>query len=320
MNGPLPQRRGVSHRAVFAVLAFTLALAFVGAVYVYARYVRYVPSVFAHVPANFAVALRLDVEQAVVYEPFRNHVLPLLEAHRSRAPRTRGDLSLGGGAGSRLEAFRSATTIELGVDLRELAVAVDDTGNWIVLLGGHFRRDGVLAGTMEMLQREGIRTELRGGPERLVHGSGATFAVSSDGVLILASSEDLLLRSLPARTEASRFRSGAALSLLVGPDQGSPLGGATLDVLPGQEFPVELRLAPAAGPVSASDVEAVLSGKTGDFKLFEATGPWQVTRSEGGTRATAVLSRARFDAVVAELARSLAVLIGLEPTLPAGDQ
>jgi hypothetical protein len=308
------QRSGVSYRLVLALIAASLGVAFAGAVYVYLRYVRYVPRLDGHVPADFAVALRLDVEQAVVYEPFRQYLLPLIEVDRPQQARPGGELALGGRAGSRLEAFRSATTVELGVDLREVAIAVDTAGEWLVLLGGHFRRDGVVPGAFEVLEREGIPLELRAAPDRLVHPSGAAFAVAGDGVLVLAASEALLLRSLLRRPGPSRFRTGAALSVLVGQDEGSQLGGATLDVWPGQDFPLELHLPASQGLETSDDVEAVLSGKTGDFKLFEGTGPWRLTPQAGGSlRADTRLSRASFHAAVAELAESLGLLMGLRP-------
>lgn len=305
-------RDGTSHGAVFAALAISIVLALGLAFYVYERYVRYVPRVAEHVPDDYAVALRLNVEQAVVYEPFRQHLLAMVEAKRASAPEG-GQRNV-----SRLDALRDATTIELGVDLRELGIVLDRRGRWLVLLGGHFRQDGVVGGIARVLQREGISVERREGPERLVHGSGAAFAVTKDGVLLLAQSEALLLETLPPNADHPAFAPAPALCLRLGADDPGHLGGAVLEILPGQTFETDLVFPNAAPEVPDGALVEVLSGKTGDFTLLEGRTDWRFGRTPGGSRfAHTVLSRADFDRLVAGIAADLGRLLGLEQTQAA---
>gem|GEM_PF-1328848 len=296
-------RAGVSHRTVFAVLAVSVVVAIGFASYVFQRYLRYQPRVQDHVPADYAVALRLDVEPTASYEPFRKHLLPLLDADRA------GDRA---GLPPRLASLRSATTIELDVHLREIGVVVDRRGRWLVLLGGHFRRSGVVRGVADLLQREGAEVRLESRPERLVHGSGAALGVGKDGVIVLAAAEDLLLEVLEPKQRTVRFPAGTALSLAVGADPKAALSGLRVDVWPGQDFAAELRLPGPPGAAGSAPIERLLSGKTGDFKLLSGTGPWSIEPAAGGIwRASGVLSPAEFDRAVAELGSSLRTLLGL---------
>jgi hypothetical protein len=286
---------------VLAILAAGVILAVGFASYVFQRYLRYQPHVQDHVPADYAVALRLDVEPKASYEPFRQHLLPLLDADRASRP----------GLPPRLATLRSATTIELDVHLREIGVVVDRRGRWLVLLGGHFRQSGVVRGIAELLLREGAEVRIESRPERLVHASGAALGVGSDGVIVLAATDELLVEVLEPRKRSVRFPAGTALSLAVGSDGDAALSGLRVDVWPGQDFAAELRL-PDAGASGPAPIERLLSRKTGDFKLLSGTGAWHVERApEGFWRASAVLSPAEFDGAVAELARSLRTLLGL---------
>lgn len=305
-------RDGLSHRVVFGVLAISLAMAFALALHVYQRYVRYERHVAQHMPADYAVALHLSVEQAVVYDPFRQHLLALLEANRASIPE--------GGRKSvpRLDILRDETSIELGVDLRELGIVVDPAGSWLLLLGGHFRADGVASGVRRMLQQEGVRTEVRAGSERLVHESGITLAAAPDGVLAIGQTESIVLGALSSRADHPAFASGAAFSLRLGPGGAGPLEGAVLTVLPGQTFEADFVLPHAPAELEDARLSELLSGNTGDFKLLAATKDWRFERAPGGGRhAHGVLSRAEFDRLVQELAAGLAHLMGLERPEPA---
>lgn len=299
-------RDGLSHRVVFAVLGVSLVLAFALAVYVYQRYVRYEPRVVEHMPADYSVALHLDVEQAVVYQPFRQHLLGLLEANRPTDPQG-GRKNL-----PRLEVLKVETTIELGVDLRELGIAVDRTGAWLVLLGGHFRQDGVAAGVARMLREEGVRAELRTAPERVVHDSGVAFAATGDGVLVLAQTEQGLLRALQASAAHPTFDSRAALSMRLGAEGSGLLDGVVLNVLPGQTFQAEVLFPSAPPQLEDTALVEVLAGNTGDFKLLADVEGWQFERAGGARRAHTVLSREDFDRLVQDVASGLARLMGLE--------
>jgi hypothetical protein len=218
-------RRSFSHGQVYAGLVVSLLLAAGAAAFIYARYVRFDPVAERHLPDDVSFALRLNVEQAVVYEPFRQHILPLLEWGR-QVPETR------------LSRFEKETTIELGVDLRELLLAETEQGQWLVLLGGHFPREGVAAGTARMLKEEGLEGQVLPSPERLVLPSGVSFGATGDGVLVLASSEELLLDALAAHAPPFQISSDAALESFSSPSSGAP--EVRVRISPGQSFPVEV--------------------------------------------------------------------------------
>lgn len=301
-DSSMSQRKSFSHRAVFLALAASLVLALGVAAYVFARYVRYRPLADRHLISDPAVVVRMDVEQAVVYEPFRRHLLPLLELGR-RGPK------------SRLERFESQTTIELGVDLREVVLETNTRGEFLIALGGHFRRDGVVRGARAMLAEEGIATAVSSSPERLVHASGVSFGVSRDGVLLLASSEALLLEALVPRPAPVKITPGAALELIspnAPADCCDPrLRGVRLLVLPGQAFPAEVLLGLSEPPRDVPDAGQVLSGKSRDFMLLGEDVQLEIESIEGASvRARARLSRGQFDAVVGRIGSDVASWFG----------
>lgn len=306
---PRSTRDGISHRLVFAVLGGSVLLVFALSLYVYQRHIRYVPRATRHMPEDFSLALRVDVEEGVVYEPFRRHFLPLLEAGRSGEAKEV----------SRLEGLRRRTTIELGVDLRELGVALDREGSWLVLLGGHFPRDGVVLGVERLLSDEGIAVRRLPGPERLLHPSGVAFGVSSDGVLVLAQSDEVLLRALRQNASRPELAADTALSLVFGRDPGL-LSTARLQVRAGQTFEAKLLLPQAPKDFGEPQLAALTSGKTGDFKLLSVVGSWRLSpESARGEHAQAVLSRSEFDHLVGSLADGLAVLMGLDAAKTPND-
>src|SRR5688500_1201740 len=81
-------RTGLPYWAVAGGFGALLAVGSAGAVVIYFRLIRYERVVAPHVPRDAAFVVRLDVEQAIVYEPFRRHLLPL--ADRGRAPASAG--------------------------------------------------------------------------------------------------------------------------------------------------------------------------------------------------------------------------------------
>ncbi len=288
------ERRSFSHKSVFTGLFVSLVLALLVAAYIFFRYVRYEPSAHQHIPEKMQRVTRMNVEQAVVYEPFRRHVLPLFELHRTTPE-------------PRLQRFKRMTTIELGVDLREIVFAQGGADSWLMALGGHFRRDGVIEGVARMLQEEGLSGDLREDPRRLVHSSGAAFSVSEDGVLLLASNESLLKRALPANSSSLPFRAGAALEVLVRSFPAhccSGLHRARLRVFPGDHFSAHLRLE----TVTASSPRALrqlLSSPVRDF-LYWGEPKWEAPSADTqALEATARLEPAEFEAMVKRLAKAM---------------
>ncbi|HMJ11893.1 MAG TPA: hypothetical protein VK524_10795, partial [Polyangiaceae bacterium] len=76
------ERKGLPYWVVASGFGALLALGIAVAVLIYFRLIRYERVAGYHLPQETTFAVRLDVEQAIVYEPFRRHLLPL--ANRGR--------------------------------------------------------------------------------------------------------------------------------------------------------------------------------------------------------------------------------------------
>lgn len=165
-------RRPVSHRAVWVglvALALVILGVFGGG---YWFLVRYEPKAVIHVPETAVAALRVDVEQVVLYEPIRKHLFPVLD---------------GGESGERLERFEALSGVNLGMDLREIVVAVQPDGELTVAIGGLFPVAGLVQALYQIsLEGNGEKCQLEG--TRLRCGSGLV-QQANDGTLIIATSE-----------------------------------------------------------------------------------------------------------------------------------
>ncbi len=197
------ERKSFSHQLVFLGFALSLALALGVAFYIYARYVKYTPVALRHVPADAEYIVRLNVEQAVVFEPFRRHILSVLET--GRAP---GE--------TRAKHLERKTTLELTVDTREIVFAELKGGEWLLASAGMFRTDGVVEGVGRLLSDEEIPFEIKG--DVLVHPSGVSFGTARDGLLLLASTEKVLRVAQSQSARPRKFdlleEPGMALSVL----------------------------------------------------------------------------------------------------------
>ena len=123
-------RRARSFKSV-AIGAVALGVVVLSVMFaLYLRYVHYARVACLHLPASTVLALRVDVEQAIFYEPIRRHILPLF----------------GGPSGSPTEADARLSRIEVRSrlkrgDLREIVVGRGATrGDWVIVLGGIFPR------------------------------------------------------------------------------------------------------------------------------------------------------------------------------------
>lgn len=218
------ERRSYSHRVVFIALALSLLAALGTALLIYQKYVKTTPKAASHLPAQVESALRLDVEQVVSYEPFRVHLLQVFETGRE-------------GPEPRVKHLERKTTLELGIDSREIVFARLPHDAWLILLGGVFRRDGVLDGAAALLRDEGEKFEVKG--DLLVHANGHAFGVSDDGTLVLGSNEQVARDALPA-TEVSDSDYRAALQTegtIAGMYQASGAGSFQAFLQPGKSFP-----------------------------------------------------------------------------------
>jgi hypothetical protein len=191
------ERREISFRKLaWAGLIFT-ALASAGAWVAYARLVHYRRCAVEHLPPETELVARLDVEQVVLFEPVRRHLIPLIE----RLPLGSGPAAATAEAEPRMARLREAG-LNLGLDLREILVATAPGGRWLLVLGGLFRQ-GLVPAIERELTGEDATGWRRVGAALEFTPSGAAFAQASDGALLLASDRALLETTLPSST---RFR------------------------------------------------------------------------------------------------------------------
>lgn len=297
-------RRALSSKVVLFWLFFGLCAALGLAVWIWGRFVRFEPVAERHLPPDVAVAVRIDVEQVVVYQPFREAFLPLFEADR-KLP------------GSRMEHLENETSIEILVDLREAVLAQDKSGHWVLALGGHFRQDGLLDGLERLLATEGVQVRREQDPEHLVFSTGAAFAGASDGTLVLASSSDTLRRALPSKSPAVRFTPGVALSFVVSEDgegegsvssEGGEAGegvlrSARVDVRNGTPFPFEAHLVSGSAGLDVARARSLLAGETGDFPLLgRLSAPIDVRIEGAEVSARGTVTRPEMALIVGRLA------------------
>jgi len=230
-------RPSVSHRPVFIGLAVSLVLAAAFALFVYYKFIRYQPRAESFLPARAQLTAWVQMEQAVVYEPFRQQFFPLLEVGRQ-------------GPESRLLHLERKTTLELGVDTRELALAFLPDGGFAVILGGLYRPDKVAEGVVRLLDEEGVDAELvRSGLARI--GPRAYLGTEAAGLLRVASDPGLVSGS-PERIVQSAKGVAVRIQFFARPEDGPARDGAHLpDIALGvglaADFPFELTLSPEMG-------------------------------------------------------------------------
>ncbi len=146
--------------------------------------VKYEPRAALHIPGDAEAAIRVDVEQVVLYEPLRRHLFPVLDGAKFDA--------------NRLQRLKELSGVNLGMDLREVVVAALPDGEMVVLVGGLFPKVGLVPALHQVLSASGARhpCSLTGAALRC---SGAIVVQADDGVLVIATSE----RSLDAAVEGS---------------------------------------------------------------------------------------------------------------------
>lgn len=268
------ERQSYSHRVVFIALALSLLVAMGTALFIYEKYVKTTPVAASHLPLDVEYAVRLDVEQVVSYEPFRVHLLRVFETNRKEKE-------------PRVKHLERKTTLELGIDSREMVFAQLPHEQWLILLGGVFRRDGVLDGVGEMLEDEGIRVERR--KDLLVHGSGQSFGVAADGTLVLASSPERAQAALQIGSFADDdFRRALSREGTIAGVFGSRKGGQFRAWLePGQEFPGSSSLIQSGkGTLAMQDFAFIprfflprdLAGES--MNVAKTPGNWQLSREQ----------------------------------------
>lgn len=180
------RRAGIAPAWVLGALLLSFVAAFGAAVLIYQRYVAFERRAARHLVARPWLAVRADLEKIVIYAPFRDEVLPLVQGPA-------GDPRLK----PRLMRLSQRTGVELGVDVREVVYSRGERrGSWALAVGGMFPKSGVVRGIHAVLLEEGHRPEFDARAERLYLPSGVVMQQAADSVVVLASDAETLASAL----------------------------------------------------------------------------------------------------------------------------
>jgi hypothetical protein len=190
-DAPRRSRGGaVPFRVVGFGLGVLAAIALVIGLGAYFELLRYRRVAAHHVPADTAIAVRIDVEQVVLYEPVRKYLIPLIDAIEPH------------GTG-RVDRLRRQGGINLGLELREVVVAVGPTAHdWVVVVGGLFD-DRVLDRVEAVLRKEGTSVTEEAGVS--MFGREIVAARADDGALVFGPSLECVRRALPEQPTYGRL-------------------------------------------------------------------------------------------------------------------
>ncbi len=199
MTAATSARKGLSWRLVLLGFFGLIALAMLGAVFIYFQYIKYDRVAALHLPPDTTFAARVDVEKSMLYEPFRKHLLPLFEDLLKDSKRNPEQAA-------RLERIERHTGIELAVDIRELVVARGKTSSdWLVAIGGKFPKSGVIPGLFKVFQEEKLQASLSSDERLLQTRQGILIAQAEDGTLLAATSQSRLMAALPSQATHQRL-------------------------------------------------------------------------------------------------------------------
>ncbi len=219
------EQRAISSRALAWIGLSIAAVLCLVAIVSYRMLVHYERRAALHIPAGVGFAARIDVEQVVLFEPVRKHLLPLINELPLGPP-------AGGEAGQRpdrLTRLRERAGLNLALDLREVMFAEEGrSGQWVLVLGGLFDQRGVVAAIASVLHEEGALDATQTEGELRFERWGVTLGQADDGCLILASSSSMLRRALPVTERFAELglpREGAAAAALTAPHARSWLSG-----------------------------------------------------------------------------------------------
>lgn len=223
---PTPDReqRAISSRALAWIgLSIAAVLCLVGIVS-YRMLIHYERRAALHIPADVGFAARIDLEQVVLFEPVRKHLLPLI----NELPLGPAGAEAGKGP-DRLTRLRERVGLNLALDLREVMFAEEGrSGQWVLVLGGLFDQRGVVPAIASVLHEEGALDAAQTEGELRFERWGVTLGQADDGCLVLASSSSMLRRALQVTERFAELglpREGAAAAALTAEHARSWLGG-----------------------------------------------------------------------------------------------
>lgn len=208
-------RKPVSHRLVWVglvVLALVILAVFGGG---YWLMVRYEAKAARHIPQAALGAVRVDVEQVVLYEPVRKHIFPVLD---------------GPEPGGRLERFKQLSGVNLGMDLREVVIAALPDGETVIAIGGLFPPKGLVQALAPLVAPTAGRPGCS--PEAgVLRCPSAFIRQADDGTLLLATSMAALDAAEPVSDWAQQNALPAAPLAGLMRVKSTPLGGTATGAL-----------------------------------------------------------------------------------------
>jgi hypothetical protein len=251
-----PARRPLRSRWVLLGL-LTLFCAVLGGFWAGYRFLVYYERKAAlHLPEGTEAVVRLDLEQVVLFEPFREHILGSAKRWVTVAEWTDLGKSLG---------------INFGMDLREVLFAgqastVTGNGHWVLVIAGLFPKTGVLADFGRWLdehEHPGCAVE---GERLSCPNHGLIAEQAADGSIVVAPNASVLAEALPPSQRyqvlglepgkgaielgwrpAHALEPGAIPSWLPGATFFSEVAGLNGRVLLESDAVVQLRLSAAPG-------------------------------------------------------------------------
>lgn len=277
----------------------SLLLGFGVALYVFDRFATYEPTALSRVPEDAEGCVRVNLQQAVVYDPLTRFLLPLVERGRE-------------GPEPRIKHLERRTTLELAVDVRELVYVDLKEGEWLIIAAGFLRQDEVLGGILRMCLDEGIPMRREGAT--LVHPSGIVLGLAEDGTLLLGSRGEVVAaaqarRGMPSWAAPLQGQ-GVALGIYVSPQRSRPTSSAKSHLLGGSAvvlaetyFPVRARFLVDGDHWTEDQTDRLFASKKGDFTYLLPLEDLRTTRIEGAEiQAKSNLGRERFDGTIERLA------------------
>jgi hypothetical protein len=239
-------RRGLRARTVLLGL-LALFLAVVGAfAYGYFQLVHYERRAALHLPPQVQFVARLDLEQVVLFEPFRRYVLGGLKRNLPDPA-----------AWKRLE---EETGVKLAMDLREVLFAQGrEPSHWVIAVAGLFPKQGVLPSVQRWMEAErgqggaaaqapACRME---GPYLRCAALGLHALQAEDGVIVLGGEPSVLeqaARGSDRHEQLGLSPNTTALEVALDLTSGTPGDGAATAAM----------LAPASSKIARVNGRAVL--------------------------------------------------------------
>ncbi len=205
-NDAAPERGrgGFSYKSIYVVFFGLLVCAAIAAGVMYWKFLYYERVAALHLPEDITFAARVDVEQAVMFEPVRKHLFSLVNELAVADPRLK----------PRAQRIQQHTRVEFAVDLREVLVALGPRrGDWMVALGGLFPKENLVSALQQVFIEEGQQPKLAPDGRLFTLANGLAVGQAEDGCILIAASAARLEAALPRQNMANRLllaRDGAA--------------------------------------------------------------------------------------------------------------